>query len=66
MSIGLKQRLTLFINPSLAKHAKAQAVLEDLTLTELIEKALLKYLPKEIILKKDALLIELDPPHRNN
>jgi hypothetical protein len=47
-----KHRLTLFINPAIAKHAKAQAVIEDSTLTQLVEKALLNYLPKESIIKK--------------
>lgn len=47
-----KQRLTLFINPSVAKHAKAQAVLEELSLTNLVEKALINYLPKVTIVKK--------------
>lgn len=40
------------MNPSIAKHARAQAVVEDLTLTELVEKALIKYLPQETIIKK--------------
>jgi len=52
MTNNNKQRITLFINPSIAKHAKAQAVLEELSLTTLIERALLKYLPKETIIKK--------------
>jgi hypothetical protein len=47
-----KQRITLFIYPALAKHAKAQAIVEDLTLTELIEKALIQYLPVETVIKK--------------
>ena len=47
-----KQRMTLFINPSLAKQAKAQSVVEDMTLTTLVEKALIKYLPKETVIKK--------------
>lgn len=47
-----KQRITLFLNPSLAKHARAQAVLDDITLTSLVEKALLSYLPAETIIKK--------------
>lgn len=46
------QRVTLFLNPSLAKHAKAQAVIEEMTLTELVEKALNKYLPKVTVIKK--------------
>lgn len=47
-----KQRTTLFLNPSIVKQAKAQAVAEELTLTSLIEKALIKYLPKETVVKK--------------
>jgi len=47
-----KQRITLFLNPSLTKHARAQAVLEDLSLTALVEKALNDYLPEETIIKK--------------
>ncbi len=48
----LKLRTTLFFNPNVIKQAKAQAVIEEITLTELVEKALLKYLPKETIIKK--------------
>ena len=47
-----KKRITLFINPSIAKHAKAQAIVDELSLTRLVEKALLSYLPKEIVIKK--------------
>ena len=47
-----KQRVTLFLNPKLLKYAKAQAILNELTLTTLVEKALIKYLPKETIIKK--------------
>lgn len=47
-----KQRVTLFLNPSIAKHARAQAVVDDLSLTGLVEKALIKYLPKETVIKK--------------
>lgn len=52
-----KHRLTLFVNPAIAKHARAQALIEDLTLTQLVEKALLEYLPKEIVIKKPDILI---------
>ena len=48
----VKQRLTLFLNPGLIKHAKAQAVVEEMSLTSLIEKALNNYLPKITIIKK--------------
>ncbi len=52
MTTNDKQRLTLFLNPKILIHAKAQAVVEEITLTYLIEKALIKYLPKETIIKK--------------
>jgi hypothetical protein len=42
----------LFINPQLLVQAKAQAIIEDLTLTKLTEKALISYLPKETVIKK--------------
>lgn len=48
----VKQRVTLFMKPSIVKHARAQAVVEELTLTNLVEKALIQYLPKETIIKK--------------
>jgi hypothetical protein len=47
-----KQRVTLFLNPSLLKQARMQAIVEDISLTALIEKILTKYLPKETKLKK--------------
>jgi hypothetical protein len=52
MTTNTKQRITLFINPSIAKHARAQAVVEDLTLTTLVEKALIDYLPQKTVIKK--------------
>lgn len=52
MTTNDKQRVTLFIKPSIVKHARAQAIVEDLTLTSLVEKALIDYLPKETIIKK--------------
>jgi len=52
------QRVTLFINPSIAKHARAQAVVEETTLTNLVEKALIKYLPKETVIKKVEIITE--------
>ncbi len=54
---GNKQRITLFINPSIAKQARAQAVVEELTLTNLVEKALINYLPKETVIKKVKIII---------
>lgn len=52
MTTSTKQRLTLFINPSIVKQARAQAIVDDLSLTKLVEKALIAYLPKVTIVKK--------------
>jgi hypothetical protein len=52
MSTTAKKRLTLFLNPALIKHARVQAVFEELTLAALVEKTLTQYLPKETIIKK--------------
>jgi len=60
MATNTKQRVTLFMNPFIAKQARAQAVVEDLTLTSLIETALIKYLPKETIIRKDELKVNFD------
>jgi hypothetical protein len=40
------------MNPYITKQARAQAVVEDLTLTNLVEKALIQYLPKETVVRK--------------
>lgn len=61
MTTNNRQRLTLFINPDIAKHAKAQAVVEELSLTSLIEKALINYLPKETIIRKVVIREDFDP-----
>ena len=50
-----KQRVTLFMNPSIVLQARAQAIIGKTTLTVLIEKALLSYLPTETIIKKPEL-----------
>jgi hypothetical protein len=50
MTIDKKQRVTLFLDPSLLKQAKMQALIEDKSLSALIERALTKYLPKETII----------------
>lgn len=47
-----KQRLTLFIDPLLVKHARARAVIEDISLARLVSEALIKYLPEETVIKK--------------
>jgi hypothetical protein len=52
MTTNDAHRVTLFLNPAITKHAKAQAILEELSLTNLVEKALINYLPKETIIKK--------------
>lgn len=52
MTTTKKQRITLFMNPSIAKHAKAQAIVEEKTLTTLIELALIEYLPKKTVIEK--------------
>jgi hypothetical protein len=48
MAKAMGQRVTLFINPELLKHAKAQAVIEDKTLTQIVERSLIAYLPEKI------------------
>ncbi len=57
MTTNMKQRVTLFLNPNLLKHAKAQAVVEEVSLTTLVEKSLVKYLPKETVVKKPEITI---------
>lgn len=52
MSTSTKQRVTLFLSPALILQARAQAIVENQTLTELISSALESYLPEEIIIKK--------------
>jgi len=56
MSSNDRQRITLFINPSIVKHAKAQAIVEETTLTDLVEKALIKYLPEKTVIKKSNII----------
>jgi hypothetical protein len=57
MSTNNKQRVTLFLIPGLLTHARAQAVVEGMTLTNLVERALIKYLPKKTIIKKVKIII---------
>jgi len=52
MTNNVKQRLTLFLKPSVIKHAKAAAIIEDVTLAKLVEKALTEYLPEKIVIEK--------------
>ncbi|MFA5928971.1 MAG: hypothetical protein WC838_06715 [Candidatus Margulisiibacteriota bacterium] len=55
MASVAKKRTTLFLNASIAKHARAQSVIEEISLTRLVEKALIKYLPPKIVIKKPSL-----------
>ena len=52
MTTNDKQRVTLFLIPGILTHARAQAVVEGLSLTHLVERALIDYLPKETIIRK--------------
>jgi hypothetical protein len=52
MTTNKKQRITIFMNPSIAKHAKAQAIVDEITLTALIERALIQCLPKKTVIEK--------------
>lgn len=52
MTTNQTRRVTLFLNSSIAKQTRAQAVVEEITLTNLVEKALINYLPKETVIKK--------------
>ena len=52
MTTNNKQRVTLFVNPLILKQARAQTVVEERTLTSLVEKALIVYLPKVTMIKK--------------
>lgn len=52
MTTNTRHRLTLFVNPAISTQAKAQAIVEGITLTNLVEKALIAYLPKETVIRK--------------
>lgn len=43
--------MTLFLDASLLKHAKVQAIAEEISLTSLMERCLFHYLPKETVTK---------------
>jgi len=60
MSTNKKQRVTLFIIPGLLTQARAQAIVEGKTLTELVEVALVKYLPKKTVIKKVRINSDID------
>ena len=52
MTTNTKQRVTLFLNPGLLTQAKAQAIVKGVSLTKLVETAVIKYLPEKTIIKK--------------
>ena len=52
LTTNQKHRVTLIINHFIVTQAKAQALVENTTLASLVEKALIAYLPSEIIIKK--------------
>jgi hypothetical protein len=58
MTTNDKKRVTLFLKPKLLKQAKVQAVLEEISLAVLVEKALIKYFSKEKTIKKGEILNE--------
>ena len=61
MTTNNKQRVTLFIDPFITKHARAEAIVEGLSLTALVERALIKYLPKETVIRKADIRTDFDP-----
>ena len=42
----IKQRVTAFVDPTLVKRAKIRGALEELTISEVVEKALDAFTPK--------------------
>jgi len=48
-----KQRVTLFLSSSLLKKAKIQSIIEEKSLTALIEESLIRYLSKKTTPKKN-------------
>ncbi len=61
MTTNEKQRVTIFLNPGLLTHARVQAVVEGRSLTVLVERALMKYLPKETVIKKAVIKVDPNP-----
>ena len=53
MTPQINKRVTIFINPSIVKQAKAQAISDGVSLTNLVEKSLISYLPKETVFKSN-------------
>ena len=61
MTTTNKKRVTLFLNSKLLKQAKVQSVVEGISLTSLAERALVRYLPKEIIIEKVEIKADSNP-----
>jgi hypothetical protein len=61
MTTNNKQRVTLFMDSYITKHARAEAIVEGLSLTALVERALIKYLPKETVIRKADIRVDFDP-----
>jgi hypothetical protein len=61
MTTIFKQRVTLFLNPNILKHARAEAILAEISLTSLVERALINYLPKETVIKKITIGMDHNP-----
>lgn len=53
-----KQRVNLFLDPEVVKIAKAQALKENSSLSEFIEKTLRKILPSEVKIAAKNRIIE--------
>ncbi len=50
-----KHRATFLLDKDLVKQAKAQAIIEGRSLTDLVEKALIKCLPDETVFRKSEI-----------
>ncbi|PIY18179.1 hypothetical protein CO112_00385 [Candidatus Dojkabacteria bacterium CG_4_9_14_3_um_filter_150_Dojkabacteria_WS6_41_13] len=56
MATNTKQRVTLFLHPDLLTQSKVQAIVEGITLTSLVEFALVQYLPKVTVINKPDII----------
>ena len=65
MTTGKKQRVTLFLSPNLLKQSKGQAIAEETSLAALVERALIKYLPVETIIRKTEVKADPNPSSSN-
>ena len=51
MTYESKKRVTVFIDPELLIHSKAEALIKEISLSILVENALISFLPKETTIK---------------